>query len=333
MKKVIFKYEPNKNLGDALFKYLACVLFALEYNLEYTYEDIIPEIEEYKFIMGKDHSGDDKYHFKNTLYHELKEIANLDLEVQGFNTLGFLKKQINFDKLESNDWINEKKRNGLFYKNVTIISNKNYDKFNSDINFNNIKLIGNFKFENIYTKSKNKIIEYIELNKHNHFIRYDKESKINVDKIINNDDNTLIDIVVHLDFFKTDDDNIEFIKKEYLEEIFKNNNKIFFNKKVCLLYEKSNQDILINYVNDVSQFFCDNHINFSIQPNNPIENFKIMSNSKIIICSLNSCCWISAYLSKVIEYCYMPNYNNFEKKIGTTFKKPIFNTILYDIDI
>ena len=43
--------------------------------------------------------------------------------------------------------------------------------------------------------------------------------------------------------------------------------------------------------------------------------------------------WCAAYLSNSIELCYMPNYNtNFSyQRTSTYFRKPIENTIFYNI--
>lgn len=41
--------------------------------------------------------------------------------------------------------------------------------------------------------------------------------------------------------------------------------------------------------------------------------------------------WMAAYFSKILEKCYMPNYILYGERKNQTFKKPIENTVLYDV--
>ena len=70
-----------------------------------------------------------------------------------------------------------------------------------------------------------------------------------------------------------------------------------------------------------------------VESNNLMTDFNIMKQSKILISSMSTLCWTAAYFSKTLEQCYMPNYNFFgnKERIYQYFKKPIPNTILYDV--
>ena len=179
-------------------------------------------------------------------------------------------------------------------------------------------------------------------NKNKHFI---KTKRCSNDKILNEnnhiffisdfiDDKLLnsskiYDIVLHLrldDFNDTDD----YISFEYLEKLFY---KIdFTNKKIGIVLQKPDNINDSVYLQKVIQWFSKNNIKINIESNDVITDFHIMKNAKILISSMSTLCWCSAYFSKRIELFYMPNYNFYNKSSRFTyFKKPIDNTIFYDV--
>lgn len=343
-KKVIF--IPTGRLGNGLFRYLACILYAMKYDLEYIVEDIeCPTIEEYKFYKGVDHIGDDMLYLNNTSINDLKRYVNNNNDAKGFNTLGYVKEKININKLKSNDYINSNNGHGLFVKNIINIDEDDFIKLylndsNNLSNFN-IKMSGYFQQDTIFLDKKKEILDFIDKNKNkkNHYIKtatYNRKlsdnNKIFMIKDILEDielDKSMIyDIAIHLrlgDFNGTDD----FIEYEYLEKLF--NTIDFSNKRNVIVMEKiSNVEDLI-FVNKCVEWFKNRNIPISFESNDVITDFNIMKNAKTLICSMSTLVWCAAYFSKNIETCYMPNYNFDHLNRKTSFKTPIKNTILYDV--
>jgi hypothetical protein len=196
MKKVIYKYNPLDDIDNSILKYLNCVIFALKLNLEYEYEDLIQEIEEYKYFRGLDYNCNDYGAMLGSPYYSLREYADANDEIYGFNTLGYFKSKIELDKLISTDWINPYNSHGLFVKNVTKISKDNFNIiYNGEIDFYNLKVIEICDYLVPYLKDKEKIMEYIESNKFNHYIRIKNQEKILINNLINEIKSNLINIL------------------------------------------------------------------------------------------------------------------------------------------
>ena len=342
-KKKYVIVKPNGRLGNTIIIYLASILLCMKYNYEYIlYDDYIKlnkeEKDDYIFIKGYDHLGDDILYNNSKNIDIFKNISNEDNNIVGFNTLGYFKKSINIDKLVENKYINTKNEHGIYIKNNIIIDDNNYFEYYSryyynDIYCRNIFMNGFFQFNDIYLENKNKILNYIEENKHKHYIMTNNGIKYLIKDIIDDiklDDSKIYNIVIHIrlgDF----NDRVDYIEYKYLENLF---NKIDFkNKKICILSEKIVLEKDIEYINNIKKWFEINNIKIFFESNDLLIDFNIMKQCKILICGMSTLSWMAAYLSKSIELCIFPNYNFYKinDRQNSYFKKPINNTLLYDV--
>ena len=353
-KKIIF--TKCGRIGNALFRYLACVLMSIKYDLEYIVEDDYPVVEEFKFYKGVDHKNDDITFINPKNINELKNYVRSTPAAKGFNTLGFVKSNIDIMNLTSNNYINKENGHGLFVKNIINIDDNNYfdidenmistlgicaDSILSKSPYQNIRMTGYFQYDQIYTENKKEILEYIEKNKNNHFIKtatynrdlIDNHKIFYMNEIINDmilPSNKIYDIAIHIrlgDFNGAND----FIEYEYLEELFKIID--FANKTCTIVIQTPENKHDIDFLNKCLEWFTSNKINISVESNDVITDFNIMKSAKILVCSMSTLSWCAAFFSNKIETCYMPNYN-FQKvdpDRKTYFKNPIKNTILYNV--
>lgn len=341
VKYVIFR--ANGRLGNALFRYFACVLFSIKYGHQFILEEDCnnEQLIDYMFYKGVDHNGDDISFLKSDDVNKLKEYANKNNEIVSFNTLGFMKSSIDIHNLKSNEYINKSNEHGLYVKNRIIIDDNNFINMVNDNNLKNYNLlmIGYFQFDYIYNYYKKDILSFIHNNSHNHFIRtatynrilVDNHQKMLIANVINDiqlDEKKMYDLVIHVrlgDFYGTDD----FIEYEYYEKIFE---KIDFSNKRCvLLTQKPEYENDILFLKKCLSWFNRNNISINIESNDLITDFNIMKNAKEVVCSMSTLSWCACYLSNNIEKCYMPNYNFDHLDRNTYFKNPIKNTYLYDV--
>lgn len=341
VKYVIFR--ANGRLGNALFRYFACILFSIKYGHQFILEEDCnkDQLLDYIFYKGIDHVDDDIFFIQNNDINKLKDYANKNNEIVSFNTLGFMKNKIDINNLKSNQYINQYNDHGLYVKNTIIIDDSN---FINSINDNNLKnynllMVGYFQFDYIYNYYKKDILYFINNNKDNHFIRtatynrilVDNHKKILISEIINDiqlNINKIYDLVIHIrlgDFVGRDD----FIEYEYYEKIFEKIN--FSNKKCAIITQKPESEYDILFLNKCLEWFNSNNIIINIESNDLITDFNIMKNAKEVVCSMSTLSWCACYLSKNIEKCYMPNYNFDHLDRNTYFKNPISNTYLYDV--
>jgi mannosyltransferase OCH1-like enzyme len=329
-KYVIFR--KSGRLGNALFRYLASVLFCIKYDYDYILEDECSQIKDYIFYKGVDQCDYD-IDYNNTNIDNLKNICNENDNALCFNTLGFIKSDYNIDNLSSNDYINEDNNQGLYVKNIMNINDNNYFKNYEKCKINNLIMDGYFQFDEIYLENKNEIINFIEKNKDNHKIKTDRNDIFYLKDLINNiklDNSKIYDIVIHLrlDDFDRLDDFIEYnCIISLLKKIYTNNK----NKRYALVFQKiHNNNYKDNeYINNLLNWFKQNNIEINVENNDLITDFNIMKQCKTLVCSNSTLSWIAGYLSKNIELCYMPLNDNHSNR----FKKPIENTIFYDTSI
>jgi hypothetical protein len=78
-------------------------------------------------------------------------------------------------------------------------------------------------------------------------------------------------------------------------------------------------------------FFKKKYSNIVFESNDILTDFTIMKNSDILVCSCSTLSWASVILSTSLSRIYVPNYNQVNGP-HQTFKTPITNTILYDIE-
>lgn len=77
--------------------------------------------------------------------------------------------------------------------------------------------------------------------------------------------------------------------------------------------------------------YFQNKYKIILENNTAVEDFHILKNCKILILSNSTLSWCAIFFSDSIEKVYMPKMKNIGR-IHETFKKPIENTIMYDIN-
>lgn len=257
----IYENEYGGRLGNALFRYFACVLLAIKFGYQYTIEKKRPA---------------------HILSHEQ-----------------FLK-----------------------YINCKLSPPKT-----------NLIMSEFFQMDEVYTKYKDQILEYIESNKLSHTIftdRTDNQKRYQLSELIDihDDFDKFYDLVIHVrleDFVKIG----EYISTDKLINLF--NGMDFNEKSIAIVLNKTTTTFETNYVNTLLEWFEVHNIDVKMESNDIITDFCIMKNAKILVCSKSTISWAAAFLSKNIQLCYMPNYPIKKDRIYQTFKHPIKNTVLYDI--
>ena len=335
-KYIVFK--KNDILGNAIFRYFACSLFCMKYNYEFILEDDYNNLkkQDYIFYKGFDQVNNDINYFNNKSIDELKDICNNNNNYKGFNTLGFIKSNINMNELKSNEYINEYNDHGIYVKNTILITDnnffdyiKNYDlyTFNGDIIMDTY-----FQFDDVYLNNKESILKFIENNKNKHVLKTDNNESyllkdIYDDLILNTD--KIYDIVIHL---RLDDfnDREDYIEYDYLINLFDTIN--FTEKKIAIVVQKPNNINDINILDSYLRWFKNKDYEINVESNDTITDFNIMKQCKTLVCSNSTLSWSAAYLSNNVALCYFPNYCFYKIPRKVYFKKPIQNTILYDVD-
>jgi len=352
--------KSSGRLGNSFFRYFAYCLLKIkidEYFPDNKYEyisdiDYTSDINnDFIFYKGVDLCGDDIKNENNYL-NIMKNIALSDNNIKCFNTLGFFKNVFNIKKLKSNEYINDYDglNNGLYVKNRVTINNSNFEYYIENIHQligKNIYLEDFFQFDYIYLKYKSEIINHIRVNSEKHYLyednyygtghrRYLIQNFINIninDKVMENE-NKKYNLVIHIrlgDF----NGRLEFIEFEWYEKVLnriKKQNPELLNFSNCIVIDKINDIRDKEYIGKLLTWFENNNIKITVESNDILTDFHIMKNSEILICSMSTFSWCSAYFSNKLQICYMPNYNFynlFQEK--TYFKKPIQNTILYDV--
>ena len=125
-KYIIFK--ESGRLGNALFRYFASALLSIKYEYLYILKEKYNTTNNFIFYKGLDHTGDDIYRLNiNDLNIELvkNHILN-DNNAISFNTLGFVKNNVDIDNLFSNEYINNENGHGLYVKNIVNINDNNF---------------------------------------------------------------------------------------------------------------------------------------------------------------------------------------------------------------
>ena len=241
--------------------------------------------EIYIFLENKDHFGDD-INFKKIEIDELKMYADINKNVIGFNTLGYIKNMINIDTLIDLNISGKNNNNGL-YININRY-NKKYNKNDDNklMVFKN-KIIQDYEINNIQNIDYLGLINYLQNNKecigfctdgsfkNNINIAYLIESEkydtiINMKKYINYNynnfsiSNTLIQIIDEYVFIKgynTEGYEIEYIPNLSINQVInhskKNNYGIFNNNG----YFKSGIDLYnLKKCSDVNGLFIKKEI-------------------------------------------------------------------------
>jgi FkbM family methyltransferase len=206
-----------------------------------------------------------------------------------------------------------------------LVLNNNIPNIDNNKNF---MFYGYYQHDIIYNKYKDEIIKWIythpdELlwtdgNDNNiNYFNYKSISYKNIQLLINPYAPKLYNVVVHLrleDFIK----NSYVIHPESIKQILDKINE----KSVCLVVNKPTTELENKYLEYFKKFY-----DITIESNSVIEDYHIMKNAKILVCSCSTLSWIAAFLSNRITTVYFPDYLN--KHDHETFKNPIENTILY----
>jgi len=201
---------------------------------------------------------------------------------------------------------------------------------NIDLN-NSYMFYGFYQHDKIFIKYKKEIINWIithpnELlftdgNDENiKYFNYDQVSYKSLQLIVNPYVQKLYDIVLHLrleDFINNND----VIHPESLKSILDK----LDSKNICIVVNKPKNELEIKYIDYFKKYY-----NITLESNSVIEDYHIMKNAKILICSCSTLSWIAAFLSDRIQLVYFPDYYN--NRNHETFKKPIDNTILYSFN-
>jgi hypothetical protein len=207
-----------------------------------------------------------------------------------------------------------------------------FEKLETHSEGENIVMSGFFQFDEIYIKHKTAILEYANKNKNIHHIGFNK-STILMNQVI--DDiklapSQIYDIAIHVrldDFIGRPD----FIEPEYYIRLFDQVKNQFNGKKIAIVIDRLKYQVEVDFIQTLLNWFKTNNITVAIESNNMWVDFNILKQAKTIVCSMSTFSWMAAYFSKSVETCYMPNYNFGKERPTQTFKRPIENTIFYDV--
>ena len=230
---------------------------------------------------------------------------------------------------------------------TTTTSNINYiidDKIFSEIINNNISLReGNYllsdyyQHDSIYKKYKAEIINFINTNHHivitdginagdgnrqEFLMKTIINTPINFDKIysmvfhIRLGDMVNINITISLDKILNLIDNMEYNTYKNIAVVC---------DKCTTHYEEEFIKIVTAKLN--TKF----NTTIIFESNDILTDFYIMSNCKVLVCSVSTLSWCAAFFSKTIEKCYMPKHTKAITNSYCDCYYPIDNTELYDI--
>jgi hypothetical protein len=128
------------------------------------------------------------------------------------------------------------------------------------------------------------------------------------------------DIVVHLrleDFVFVN----QLLHPQCIAAVLEN----FADQSICFVMNAPTTPFEHRYIN-----YFKTRYNIICESNDPITDYHIIKNAKTLVCSRSTMCWAAAFFSDTLETVYFPNYTN-PNHPHETFKRPIQNTILYDI--
>lgn len=337
MDKNYIIFKKCGRLGNAVFRYLASILFMDKYNFEYILEDDLDGTSLknlFKFVKGRDYVGNDIaiVHSRdiNIMMKEFLKINN----AHGFNTLGYVKKDIDENNLVSNTYINDDNGHGIYLKNYFVINDNNFiSEYYSQKNESkcNIIMDGYFQHGNIYLELKDKIFGLIEKYKNIHYIQEDTNKRYLMKDLFDDIDigDKKYDIVINIrlgDF----NGRIDYIGLEYYIKLFETID--FNNKRICIVHEKFNRKEDLEYIIKCIKWFKDRGLTVVSETNDVLTDFNIMKQTDTLICSNSTFSWCAAYLSKHINKCYMPDNNWSKERPHVNFKKPIENTIFFHVE-
>jgi GR25 family glycosyltransferase involved in LPS biosynthesis len=195
-------FVTNGNLEYSINRYLSCILYCI-LNNNYKFiclDDIllndIDNLTEnntnnnilkqcFNYYHGVDYINNDYEFIKDSIVNIMYKVLINENNLGGFNTLGYIKKNIDINNLTSNNYINPSSNHGIYVKNIISIYDNNIELYlNNKYNAKNaIFYNSNLLNNDLYIKNKEKIIEYI--NNNNHYI-YVNNEKYYIKDLINN---------------------------------------------------------------------------------------------------------------------------------------------------
>jgi hypothetical protein len=230
---------------------------------------------------------------------------------------------------------------------TTITNNINFiinDKIFSEIIKNNLSLQNSnyllsdfYQHDSIYKKHKAQIIDFI--NKNDHIVITDginagdgNRQEFLMKTIINSPHNfnKTYDMVFHIRLGDMVKLNITISLDKILNLI--DNIQYDVYNKIAIVCDKCTSHYEEDFIKIVS-IKLNSKFNTTIifESNDILTDFYIMSNCKILVCSVSTLSWCAAFFSKTIEKCYMPKHTTSITNEYCDCYYPIDNTELYDI--
>jgi len=210
-------------------------------------------------------------------------------------------------------------------------------KNNLQLEDNNYILLDFFQHDTIYKLYKKDIINFIKKNDHIVYVDGNDMESINGIKMKNIIKNTgkVYDFVFHIRLGdRVNMDGI--IKIDKLETLIDNmniNDMEDFNE-IVIVCDKLNTDYEKEFVERIkNKLFYKFNKKIIFENNSILEDYHIMKNAKILICSNSTLSWTAAFFSENIKKCYMPYHKSHPLLSNTncSFYFPIENTELYNV--
>jgi hypothetical protein len=208
---------------------------------------------------------------------------------------------------------------------INIINSKiNKNEIMIDTN-KNYFLSGYYQHDNFYTLYKNQIIEYIEKHPYIKLFASHYSEPYNLINIIEKKYDKFYDIVIHIrldDFiglnWVTHPDNI----KEVIQML-----NITLEKKICIVIKKPTKELELKYISYIKNIIPNCVLEINV---NPIIDYNIMRNAKILVCSCSTFSWIASFMGNENQLLYFPNYPN--RYNFETYKKPHDRVTYYNFE-
>ena len=178
---------------------------------------------------------------------------------------------------------------------------------------------GYFQHDTVYRNNKKELMDYISSHP-NDILRTDRGTTCRAGELLVSPTIKVYELVIHIrleDFITINVALHPDAIKSLLDKIYIQNS--------CIVFNNTTTDLERAYINYVKGDY-----DISIESNDVLTDFHIMKNAKVLVCSESTLSWCAALFSNTVETVYMPNYN-IGRRSHETFRKPIDNTIFYEI--
>jgi len=227
---------------------------------------------------------------------------------------------------------------------TTIMTDTDFISWSEQVLQNNIPQLdttktylfrGYYQHDKIFLKYKDQLIEYISTHPEDVLItdgykpeatgiyHYPVTKYISRELVRSNDTVPQYDIVVHVrleDFVFVN----QVIHPKCISDILYTIENHLTNT-ICFVVAKPSTTFEHKYIDYFAKRF-----NIVCESNTPTQDYHIIKNAKILVCSRSTMCWAAAFFSNMLETVYFPNYTA-TSHLHETFKTPIPNTIPYDV--